>query len=150
MIDRNHFLHRVGRHWRDSLGGLLAIGLATWLLMGSSSEAQFKEKAAPQFPRRPGRGVPAQPAGNAANTFWCAVFSPDGRTLAAVGGAQETPGKLMVWDLPKARIKFQANEAKGIRSLTYSPDGRTLALTPYNRKVKLHDASTMTAQMLSA
>jgi dipeptidyl aminopeptidase/acylaminoacyl peptidase len=116
--------------------------------MGSSSEAQFKDKGAPQFPRRPGRGVPAQPAGNAANTFWCAVFSPDGKTLAAVGGAQETPGKLMVWDLPKARMKFQANEAKGIRSVAYSPDGKSLALALYDGKVKLLDAATLKEQMV--
>src|SRR5207245_9210799 len=119
-----------------------------WLMTGSLSEAQFKDKAAPAppFPRR-GRPVPVQPQANIPNTFWCAVFSPDGRTLAGVGGAQETPGKLMVWDLASAKIQFRQNETKGIRSLEYSPDGKTLALAIYDGIVKLLVTATFKIQM---
>src|SRR5207249_1119838 len=99
MIGHTNVLHPIAGHSRSLLGPFLAVALVIWLMTGSLSEAQFKDKAAPvpPFPRR-GRPVPVQPQANIPNTFWCAVFSPDGRTLAGVGGAQETPGKLMVWD----------------------------------------------------
>jgi hypothetical protein len=47
-----------------------------WLMTGSLSEAQFKEKGIPAVPRRGIRPAPAQAAVNALNTFWCAMFSP--------------------------------------------------------------------------
>ena len=54
----------------------------------------------------------------------------------------------MVWDLATAKMKFQQNEVKGIRSLAYSPDGKTLALALYDGKVKLLDAATFKEQMV--
>jgi WD40 repeat protein len=147
MIDHDNVLRRFARCWLGSLCGLLMVSLVIWITPGPLSEAQFKDKGVPAPPPlvipQPGRpAAPAPPAANNANTFWCAVFSPDGRILAAVGGAQETPGKLMVWDLASGKVKFQANEAKGIRSMAYSPDGKTLALALYDGKVKLLDATT--------
>src|ERR1700720_4208658 len=118
MMGHNNVLLRPGGCSRRLLGAFVAVAMVIWLMTGSLSEAQFKDKAEPvsPFPRR-GRPVPVQPQASIPNTFWCAVFSPDGRTLAAVGGAQETPGRLMVWDLASAKMKFQQNETKGIRSL---------------------------------
>jgi len=143
MIGRRNVLRRLSGYCRRLLSTFLGVILVIWLMTGSLSEAQFKDKTpAPAFPRRGGRPAPAQAVVNAPNTFWCAVFSPDGKTLAGVGGAQETPGKLMVWDLATAKLKFQANETKGIRSLAYTPDGKTLALALYNGKVKLLDAAS--------
>src|SRR5713101_6902439 len=98
MIRHDNVLDRLGGYSRTLLGAFQAAALVIWLMTGSLSEAQFKDGPVPPFPRRPGRPVPVQPQANISNTFWCAVFSPDGRTLAGVGGAQETPGKLMVWD----------------------------------------------------
>src|SRR5207253_5066226 len=102
MIGHSKVLHRLVRYWRRPLGAFLAGAMVIWLMTGSLSEAQFKDGPVPPFPRRPDRPVPVQPAVNSPNTFWCAVLSPDGTTVAGVGGAQETPGKLMVWDLASA------------------------------------------------
>jgi WD40 repeat protein len=126
-------------------GGVIGVLMVIWLWAGSSSEAQFKEKAAPPVPGRPGRPGrpgPAAPGQSFPNTFWFASFSPDGRTVAAVGGSQESAGKLVVWDLPGNKSKYQHDEAKGIRSLAFSPDGKTLALALYDGKIKLLDSAT--------
>jgi hypothetical protein len=48
----------------------------------------------------------------------------------------------MVWDLPGNQVKYQHDEAKGIRSLAYAPDGKTLALALCDGKVKLIDSTT--------
>jgi dipeptidyl aminopeptidase/acylaminoacyl peptidase len=48
----------------------------------------------------------------------------------------------MVWDLPGNKTKLQHDEPKGIRSLAFSPDGKTLALALYDGKIKLLDAGT--------
>jgi Tol biopolymer transport system component len=118
----------------------MVIALAAWLGAESTAEAQVQEPIPPRFGRVPGRrGAPVQIL---PNTFWCAAFSPDGRSIAAVGGSQESPGKLMVWDLPDNKVKYQHDEAKGIRSVAYAPDGKTLALALYDGKVRLIDAAT--------
>src|SRR5262245_17145782 len=124
-----------------TVGVAIGVLLAIWLFTGSTTEAQFKEKAVPAVPRRGGPPVPAAPAGQSLpNTFWCAAFSPDGRMVAAVGGSQESAGKLVVWKLAANKIKFQHNESKGIRSLTFSPNGKALALALYDGKIKLLDS----------
>src|SRR6266851_72081 len=141
---RSHAMIYHNNWPREFAGGWTAIGLAALLLGVSLSEAQVPAPAQPPVPGRqrraiPGRGAPAQ---SLPNTFWCAAFSPDGRSVAAVGGSQESPGKLVVWDLPGNKIKLQHEEPKGIRSLAFSPDGKILALALYDGKIKMLEAST--------
>lgn len=49
---------------------------------------------------------------------------------------------MMTWDLAGNKAQFQHDEAKGIRSLAFSPDGKILALALYDGKIKLLDAGT--------
>jgi dipeptidyl aminopeptidase/acylaminoacyl peptidase len=131
----------AGRRKQHRAIVLTAIAFVSCFGTIPGAEAQVQEPVPPWFRRAvPGRrGAPVQVL---PNTFWCAAFSPDGRSIAAVGGSQQSPGKLIVWDLPGNQVKYQHDEAKGIRSLAYAPDGKTLALALYDGKVRLIDAST--------
>jgi hypothetical protein len=62
--------------------------------------------------------------------------------VAAVGGSQDSAGKLMAWDLPGNSLKFHHDETKGIRSLAFAPDGKSLALALYDGKIKLLESAT--------
>jgi Tol biopolymer transport system component len=120
-------------------GLFVVISFAAWLGTESKTEGQVQEPIPPRFRRAvPGRRGAVQVL---PNTFWCAAFSPDGKSMAAVGGSQESPGKLMVWDLPANKVRYQHDETKGIRSLAYAPDGKTIALALYDGKVRLVDAA---------
>jgi sugar lactone lactonase YvrE len=121
-------------------GLLTVIFFATWLGTESKTQGQVQEPIPPRFRRAvPGRRGAVQVL---PNTFWCAAFSPDGKSVAAVGGSQESPGKLIVWDLPGNKVRYQHDETKGIRSLAFAPDGKTIALAPYDGKVRLVDAAS--------
>src|SRR5439155_6676477 len=132
MVRRRNKLYRAGL--------FMVISFAIWLGAESKTAAQVQEP----IPRRFGRVVPGRRGAVQVlpNTFWCATFSPDGKSVAAVGGSQESAGKLMVWDLSGNKVRYQHDETKGIRSLAYAPDGKTLALALYDGKVRLGDAAT--------
>src|SRR5205807_835501 len=66
-------------------------------------------------------------------------FAPDGRTVATVSGFQKTTGQILVWDAATGRARFARPEAVGVRSASFSPDGRTLAVACYEGTVKLLD-----------
>jgi WD40 repeat protein/tRNA A-37 threonylcarbamoyl transferase component Bud32 len=54
-----------------------------------------------------------------------AVFSPDGKMVAASAGP---PGGLAVWDVETGRLQFQAQgHRQDVRCLAFSPDGSMLA-----------------------
>ena len=73
---------------------------------------------------------------------WCAVFSPDGRTIAAVSGQQKLPGQIMLWDVPSGRLRFLRSEKLGVRSVAFSRDGKVIAVALYAGTVNLLDART--------
>ncbi len=77
-------------------------------------------------------------AGEAKTSFACAAFSPDGKLLAA-GGAY----RIQVWDFAerKLRTRFMAH-VMGVRSLAFTPDGKTLASASDDKTVKLWDVET--------
>src|SRR5205809_733189 len=71
--------------------------------------------------------------------IWCAAFAADGRTIATVSGFQKTPGQLIVWDAATGRARWLRPEKLGVRSATFSPDGKTIAIACYEGTVKLLD-----------
>src|SRR5207249_229401 len=52
-------------------------------------------------------------------------FSPDGRTLAMIGGKHVT---LYLWEVATGCQRARLTEFPGLLALAFSPDGRTLAL----------------------
>ena len=70
-----------------------------------------------------------------------AAYSPDGKTI--VTGNQE--GKVHFWDVYTAALKntFTGDKDGIIFNITYSPDGKTIAVvSSYNDRVLLRDAKT--------
>jgi WD40 repeat protein len=72
-------------------------------------------------------------------------FSPDGRTLAAVGGAPDGPakGELGLWDVRTGRPRAAPQELPARASVVvFSPDGRTLLTGGADRAARLWDPFT--------
>lgn len=74
------------------------------------------------------------------------AFSPDGKFMAS-GGYDNDQGVhfARLWNVQSgAEIRrfVHGNGGFGIRSLTFSPDGRTLATRPYNGRLRIFDVAT--------
>lgn len=69
---------------------------------------------------------------------YAAEMSPDGRTVAVAG-----LDGLTLWDWQDASTPIRTLEGLGpSRSLTFSPDGRTLALGEFDHRIRLLDVET--------
>jgi hypothetical protein len=74
---------------------------------------------------------------------WAVAFSPDGNTIASVSGFWNRPGEVVVWDVSTGKVRGRAGEEKGVRSVMFSPDGKTLITGGYfDRTIKLRDPGT--------
>ena len=66
------------------------------------------------------------------------AFAPDGKTLAA---SASDDGAIKLWDARSGQLLNTLNGHKGeVTSVTYSPDGKTLASGGYDSAIKLWDA----------
>ncbi|MEO6907419.1 MAG: hypothetical protein ABI210_05975, partial [Abditibacteriaceae bacterium] len=74
---------------------------------------------------------------DATNDFEDVSFSPDGRTLAVVGG-----GKLDLWDAESGKFKQSITAGDYISSVKFSPDGRYLLAGGDQTEWALWDAKT--------
>jgi WD40 repeat protein len=76
--------------------------------------------------------------------FLSIVFSPDGNKMAAAGavvdGEQRGTNEFSLLDLPTGKVKWTKGGYKSGNSLSYSPDGKTLAAA--NGEVQLFDVET--------
>jgi WD40 repeat protein len=66
------------------------------------------------------------------------AFSPDGQTLATIGGDSQ----FLLWDLRRDRQPVQRSLAGGIASATFSPDGRIVAAGDWHGAVHLWEVAT--------
>jgi WD40 repeat protein len=71
------------------------------------------------------------------------AFSPDGRLLAAAGGAPGQFGEIKVWSVAgrKELLSIRGHH-DNIFAIAFSPDGKLLASCSYDRMVKLWDVAT--------
>jgi DNA-binding beta-propeller fold protein YncE len=73
------------------------------------------------------------------------AFSPDGKTLAAVDGHQESDDRLKFWDVgTRKRLGGFKGVGLGLLCLAYTPDGKTLVLGGGHREglIQLYDLGT--------
>ena len=84
------------------------------------------------------------------------TFSPDGHRLATVSGGvlavplvAAKPGELLIWDAKDGALVRTVHGHDGpLTSVAYSPDGRTLATSSWDRTVMLCDARIRDATIL--
>jgi WD40 repeat protein len=71
------------------------------------------------------------------------TFSPDGKTLAAVGLAPPSGGALQVWDTAHGQLRFTARGLEGyyFASPAFSPDGRRVACALNGAQIGIWDAT---------
>lgn len=72
------------------------------------------------------------------------AFSPDGATLAvAAGNARSPAGRLTLYDVAARRIRMARDEPKGVTSLAFTPDGKSVAIGLASGTARLLDAETL-------
>ena len=79
------------------------------------------------------------------DVIWCAVFSPDGKSLYTCSGNRDAKaGELRGYDLTKGKPvqTFLAQEPHGIRWIAFAPSGLVLATAEYDGTVKMRDPAT--------
>src|SRR5580704_12238638 len=55
------------------------------------------------------------------------AFSRDGKLLAIAAGSKDSSGELRLLEIESKKTKVALKEARGIRSIVFSPDGKLLA-----------------------
>ncbi len=70
------------------------------------------------------------------------AFSPDGKKLVTAGAWWGKPGQLKIWDVASARELVAVRGFTAVRSIAWSPDGKTLATGDFSGTVRLRDADT--------
>jgi WD40 repeat protein/mono/diheme cytochrome c family protein len=74
----------------------------------------------------------------AAGPVTSVAFSPDGRLLAAGGGAAGQFGEIQLWEVARRRlVRTLRGHRDAVYGVAFSPDGRTLAAASYDRLVSL-------------
>src|SRR5687768_10345715 len=73
---------------------------------------------------------------------WCSAFSQDGRWLVTGYGHWQAAGEARVWDLSTGKIRHQFDEPRGVRTVRFFADGRTLATGNFAGDLKIRDLET--------
>jgi WD40 repeat protein/beta-lactamase regulating signal transducer with metallopeptidase domain len=91
---------------------------------------------------------------NNSGDTWVAAFAPDGKTVAAGYGVRAEnngppgPGALVLWDVESGKARATLKEKFAVRTLRYSPDGKTLATGEFDNTIKLRDPETGKARLV--
>src|SRR5437899_387663 len=124
-------------------GRLLAVGGYRQVRLldasnGSTDQGQ-ERRAAKSAGSHPSSLVPHPfVLGPAAGPITSLAFSPNGRLLAAAGGAPGQFGEIQLWDVAQRRlVRTLRGHRDAVYGVAFSPDGRTLAAASYDRLVSL-------------
>ncbi len=120
----------------------LTTGREQVLRLGQDDELRLKAQA----------GLAIEPVGPAGSNFMeamtCLAFSPDGSILASgSSGTGNTGSSLLadvfLWDIARGKaVRHFAAHQGGVDSLTFSPDGKTVASTGSEPMILLWDVAT--------
>lgn len=70
------------------------------------------------------------------------AFSTDGQRLAGCSGEPKDAGEVVVWDARTRKILWVHRIERGMPAVTFSPDGKTLAVGSFSENCYLFDADT--------
>jgi len=70
------------------------------------------------------------------------AFSPDGRFLAAGAGETEEIGEVAIWDAKTLQVRLYHTVGKGVPSVAFSCDSKTLAVGSFTEHCYLLDVDT--------
>jgi WD40 repeat protein len=70
------------------------------------------------------------------------AFSPDGQLLAASAGELKGKGEVVLWDLKTQKPRWSYGIDRGMPSVAFSPDGKTLAVGSFSENCYLFNAAT--------
>jgi len=65
------------------------------------------------------------------------AFTPDGNHLLVGYGTREAAGGLLIWNVKEKRAERKLDTKTGVHSLSFSKDGKLLALAAYDRPPRL-------------
>ncbi len=75
------------------------------------------------------------------------TFSLDGRWLAATYGEVKQPGLLRVWDWQSGQMVLEHHEPVGVCSVSFSPNGNSVAIGMFDKVGKVFDVATGKLQL---
>ena len=71
------------------------------------------------------------------------AFSRDGKLLAVAGGLAARKGEVVIWDVDAKKVlRTITGHADCIYAVAFSPDGKSIATSSYDKLIKLWDVNT--------
>jgi RNA polymerase sigma factor (sigma-70 family) len=123
-------------------------GLFAWQPPAAAPAAKVAPVRGPAVASPPERGEGIAVTARATlerhgDVVWSAAFSPDGKTLATVGGHWGKTGEVILWDVASGKLRARVEDRMGVRAAAFSPDGKTLATADFcEGTIKLRDPAS--------